>query len=129
MARQSLTLVPEEEEEGPSVVFGWVDSSAKQAELREWPVVAESYQRRFGQPLDIPVGSYNRFLDKVASFLFEQEINIQRVESPGRPPTKTEAPVKGRWLLWLLVLLATLSLGIGIGVLFMILAQRSALPM
>lgn len=111
------------------MVFGWVDSSLGCAELRSWPVVADSYQRRCGQSLDIPVGAYNRFLGKVASFLREQDVQIERIESPHSPPVKDEAPVKGHWFLWLLLLLATLSLGIGIGVLFMLYAQRSALPM
>lgn len=130
MARQSLTLVPEEGAEGSSVVVGWADSSTKRAELRSWSVVADAFRERFAEDLDIPVGPYNRFIDKAGAFFREQDFAVDRVDE--RQTTVPEPPAepkdRGLWLLWVLVVLAALAVGIGLGVLFMVLSRGAQAP-
>lgn len=124
MARQNFSLIPVDEAEGKTVVIGWADSSQKRAELRSWKVVAEAHRQRFGQELDIPVGAYNSFMTKVVSFLREQGFTIERVDDlQSRHPLPVQSPARGLWLMWVLVLIATLAVGMGLGALFMTMSR------
>lgn len=68
-AAQSITLIPEDPTAG-TLIAGTVNGAANTAELRGYPYLEATYKMRFhGQRLDIPSGSYQRFLEDAKQFL------------------------------------------------------------
>ncbi len=126
MARQHVTLVPVDDQDGPSVVAGWVDSSTKRCELRSWGTLADRHQQRRGKKLDIPKGAYGRFAREAAAFFKEQGFTMV---AAARQSSQAARRGSGTgWGLWLLVLLITFVLGIGIGVFWMLNNRGAIFP-
>jgi hypothetical protein len=68
-AVQSITLIPEDAAAGV-LVAGTVNGAANTAELRGYPYLEATYKMRFhGKRLDIPMGSYQKFLEQAKTFL------------------------------------------------------------
>jgi hypothetical protein len=101
-ARNSLVLVPERHPSGPVLMFGWVDVSRVQAELRAYPVIDHMHRQRFGRALDLSRSEYGRLSDHVRSFLEDSGFQVRISQEPLRRPP---APVRGaqrREPLWFL---------------------------
>lgn len=48
---------------------GWIDAAQKQGELREYKLVAQQYQRRFGMRFDIPLEEYKSLMKDLGNML------------------------------------------------------------
>jgi hypothetical protein len=121
IARQHIALEPAEGHAGHAVVVGWADSAMRRAELRSYPMVAETYRRRAGSRLELSPGAYRRFLKQAEAFFTEQGFYI--VELSQAPDGGGPAPRRNLALVWVLVLLSTLALGVCIGVLLMLIER------
>jgi translation initiation factor IF-2 len=75
-ARQPILLVPEQGE-GNTVVCGFLDVTKRSAELRAYLVLSQQYQQRFGVPLDLSKGEYDRLLTEMQEFLKAQGIEVR----------------------------------------------------
>ncbi len=96
-ARQPIVLTSyEEETAGSGIMCGWVDSPRREAELRGFAVVKQSFESRHKRELDISRGEYNRMLDAVQEFLkvqaFQTRVTNAKRPSPRPAPSAAAQP-------------------------------------
>ena len=115
-ARQNILLVPETGDAG-TVVFGWLDSAQKKAELKGYVFLSQSYQQRYGSTLDLSKGEYDRLLQEMQDFLKGQMIDTRVAQAaPARSSSRSGPPPAaktGTIPLWTLVLGLIVGLGAG----------------
>jgi len=116
LARQPLSLVPQIES-APTIVFGWVDVSSRDAQLRSYEVVARRHQTRQGGALPISAEIYERFLDELMNTLFEGGIRVMVVvpDEQEAPPAPAPVPVKRSPLRSFVGAVFFTALGFGLG--------------
>ena len=116
LARQPLSLVPQIEM-APTIVFGWVDVSSRDAQLRSYEVVERRHQSRQGGGLPISAEIYERFLDEMMNTLFEGGIRVMLVvpDEQEAPPAPPPVPVRRRPLRSFLGAVFFIALGFGLG--------------
>lgn len=116
LARQPLSLVPQIEM-APTIVFGWVDVSRRDAQLRSYEVVERRHQSRQGGALPISAEIYERFLDELMNTLFEGGIRVMVVvpDEQEAPPAPAPVPVKRRPFRSFLGAVFFIALGFGLG--------------
>jgi hypothetical protein len=122
LARQHLTLEPEEGHPGAAVVCGWADPARRMAELRTFRALDQAHYERFGQHLEMDAPSYARFLNEVKAFLIEQSFGVSLLDhAPGHAPAERGS---SPWVILAVVLLSTLVLGVGLGAAWVLLVER-----
>jgi hypothetical protein len=84
-ARQSIVLQAEDNAGGAAIVCGWIDVVAHNAEMKSYVIVAQSYQDRYGVPLDIARSEYARAIDQLVAYLRELRIDVRLPVLPVRP--------------------------------------------
>lgn len=78
-AIQSITLTPEDPSAG-TLIAGTVNGAANTVELRGYPYLEATYKIRYrGHRLDIPAGSYQRFLEEARSFFERRSYTVSVV--------------------------------------------------
>lgn len=112
-ARQSLVLISDA---GDAVVCGWVNRSAKTAEIRSHGYLREQLHQRKGADFDVPAAEYEALMKEVAAFLRVSKLDVQRVERPPPPRAELrdapEAPAGAPlWLILGVSVLAGVALG------------------
>jgi hypothetical protein len=115
LARQSISLVPRKGT-SPSLVCGWVDVSKREAQLRNFEAVAKRYEAHHGEPLELRVDEYERFLTDVEEVLTRAVIKVRVMVPEEAPGARAVAPVarrRGVPGFWVLVL-AALAFGLGV---------------
>ncbi len=83
-ARQPIVLQAEEGAAGGAIVCGWIDVVARNAEMKSYVIVAQSYQDRHGVALDIAKSEYARAIDQLVAFLRELRIDVRLPVLPRR---------------------------------------------
>lgn len=124
-AVQSITLTPDDPTAG-MLVAGTVNGAANTAELRGYPYLEATYKMRYqGQRLDIPVDSYQRFLEEAKKFLESQAYNVtvvnQLPDAAKRHYDKTAPITSGGNAFWIVLGFMVLA-GAGVAA-YLILAQ------
>jgi len=114
MARQHLTLVPVDGTSGPTTVVGWLDPATRQAELRTQGALIASHARRFHENLVLSATDYGSFLEEAREFLLEQGFRVDVINECDNLGSRSKQ--SGRILLVVILLGATLVVGIAIGV-------------
>jgi hypothetical protein len=116
LARQPLSLVPQIEK-APTIVFGWVDVSSRDAQLRSYEVVERRHQGRQGGTLPISAEIYERFIDELMNTLFEGGIRVMLVvpDEQEAPPAPAPVPVRHRPFRSFLGAVFFIALGFGLG--------------
>lgn len=75
-AIQSITLTPDDPSAG-MLIAGTVNGASNTAELRGFPYLEATFRMRYhGQRLDIPAGSYQRFLEEAKRFFEGHSYNV-----------------------------------------------------
>lgn len=92
-ARQAITLIDLQDEARSTIVCGFIDTVAKKAELRGFPVVKQAYEQRFGDPIDITRGEYNRMMSMLQDFMAGQGIETRLVNEPAPRPLSVRPPL------------------------------------
>jgi hypothetical protein len=124
-AAQSITLIPDDASAG-TLVAGTVNGAANTAELRGYAYLEATYKIRYhGQRLDIPAGSYLKFLDQAKMFLENHAYKVTVVNQlPAAAKrhydrvTKTQSAGNAFWIVLGFMVLA----GAGVAA-FLLLAQ------
>ncbi len=88
-ARQALTLVDFQDEKKSALVCGFVDTVARKAELRGYPMVKQAFEQRFNLPIDISRGEYGRMMSMLQDFMAGQGIETRLLNDP--PPRAAPA--------------------------------------
>lgn len=115
-SRQSLVLVPEDDNDGGTMVIGFIDPVHKSAEIRSFNAVSQQFSARYGKKFDLDRAAFDLLVAELGGFLKIQKIDYQVVEAAHIPKKPTPAPVEeappasnvG-------VMLGMLALGIAIG--------------
>ena len=107
LARQSMIL--ESPDGAQQVMMGWVNVAERTAEVRDWTLVNETAQQRYGAGLFINREAYEQPLQLVEFMLKRRQIEPRKVVPMARPEP-TPAPVaalapKGQPMVLLLALL------------------------
>lgn len=74
-ARQSMVLV---NDQGDTLVMGWVDMANKTGELRAFSYVATQFHDRKGHVIDVAQADYDGLLAEVESFLRGHKVDVHR---------------------------------------------------
>ena len=90
-ARQAIVLVDFQDDGKSTLVCGFIDTVAKKAELRGYPMVKHAYEQRFGIGIDITRGEYGRMMSMLQDFMAGQGIETRLVNEPP-PRTATVRP-------------------------------------
>lgn len=88
-ARQSLVLVPDEEEAG-NIVIGFIDVVQKTAEIRSYDAVSNQYAARYKKRFDLDREAFDLLVAELGGFLKIQKIEHRVVQSA--PIPKKPAP-------------------------------------
>ena len=83
-ARQSLVLAASDGY-GPAIVFGWIDTATKRAELRSWSLLNKQFQARAGRSLDVDIDSYGQLLDEMDALLRSQGVYVTHATEASMP--------------------------------------------
>ncbi|MEQ9500210.1 MAG: hypothetical protein RIT81_25270 [Deltaproteobacteria bacterium] len=115
-SRQSLVLIPEDDESAGNVVIGFIDTVHKNAEVRSFNAVSQQFSARYGRKFDLEREAFDLLLAELGGFLKIQKIDYQVIEAahiPKKPapPPEPVAPSNAN----LGALLGMLALGILIG--------------
>jgi hypothetical protein len=94
LARLSIVLAPEQGD-GQSLMCGWLDVGAEQAELRTFEALSAHHASRFGRPIDIEAGEYAGLLETVKAFLEKENFKVALSAEAPRPPTQEVAAPSG----------------------------------
>ena len=121
-ARQAITLVDFQDDARSTLVCGFIDTVAKKAELRGYPMVKQAFEQRFSAEIDITRGEYSRMMTMLQDFMAGQGMETRLVNqvppraASVRPPTapkptpRPPASVAAPSPLW-----GWLSIGFGLG--------------
>lgn len=121
LARQHITLLPEDGSDAPAVVVGWADAAHRWVQLRSFRAVDAAHQQRFGQRLGLRSGPYGEFVRAATAFFREQGFSVDvQDQAPELAPRKSE-PSKSPLLVFAVVLGSALLLGLAIGAMLVIL--------
>ncbi len=115
-SRQSLVLVPEDDDASGNLVIGFIDPVHKNAEIRSFNAVSQQFSARYGRNFDLDRQSFDLLIAELGGFLKIQKIDYQVVEAahiPKKPapPPVVEAPANSN----VGVMLGMLALGIALG--------------
>src|SRR5687767_3995285 len=80
-ARQSIVLVPENGD-GGHIVCGWLDVFRRAAELKSYVLLSQSFQERYGMPIDLSRVEYQRMVDTMLEFLRGVQIDARMSNTP-----------------------------------------------
>lgn len=102
-ARQAIVLVPERPGP-PNLTVGWVEVSARRAQLRTHRALAAVHRARFkDRLLDIDEESYRAFLDQASQLLAACGVGVGMDDDAApisqRPPPQPAAPRQGNYVL------------------------------
>jgi hypothetical protein len=81
-ARQTIMLSPPDGGDGRAIVCGFIDVKRRMADIRGFAALSQQYQQRFGDPVDITRGEYDRFLKDVVDFLKQQGLETHVSNTP-----------------------------------------------
>lgn len=113
-SRQSLVLVPEQDESAGTVVVGFIDPVHKSAEVRSFNAVSQQFSARYGRKFDLEREAYDLLIAELGGFLKIQKIDYQVLEA-ARLPKPPEPVIEEKPSSAAGSLLAMLALGIAIG--------------
>ena len=125
-SRQSLTLTPAGDGQGPAVMIGWLDVSQNKAALRRYDVVAQTYERRYRRESDFNKDEYEEFSKAISVMLATESFQVSIDESAAvakAPPPEAatqrvqrmQAPASNKTWLIVAAMGAVALLGIGLG--------------
>jgi hypothetical protein len=90
LARLSIVLAPEQGD-GQSLMCGWLDVGAEQAELRTFEALSAQFESRFGRSIDFDASEYGGLLEAVKAFLDKESYTVSLSSEAPRPKTQEAA--------------------------------------
>lgn len=120
MARQSVVLTPLEEGVQGTIMCGWVDVARREAEIREYRLVADQYEARYHVGFDVGAEEYEALLAELQSMLANQGYALTRARAVSLAPPRPEAPAAESRSPLVTVLWIVVGCAVGLGIAYLL---------